>query len=159
MVLAALATNLPVAAAWLAISSSGVLWFSCSRFTKAETVLQDPEKWLLPEGRSLRTTVMADCRHTTFANGPGARTPSPLRSSESFSIVTTDAAPSTAKYHDRMPLVLEEAQFENWMRTPSEEAAKMMQLYGGALEIWEVSPDVGNVKNNRPELMERAALL
>ena len=87
------------------------------------------------------------------------RTPSPLRSSESFSIVTTDAAPSTAKYHDRMPLVLEEAQFENWMRTPSEEAAKMMQLYGGALEIWEVSPDVGNVKNNRPELMERAALL
>jgi putative SOS response-associated peptidase YedK len=44
----------------------------------------------------------------------------------SFSIVTTNAAPSTAKYHDRMPLVLEEAQFEDWMRAPPEEAAKMM---------------------------------
>ena len=30
-----------------------------SRFTKAETVLQDPETWLPPEGRPLRT-VMAD---------------------------------------------------------------------------------------------------
>ena len=29
----------------------------------------------------------------------------------------------------------------------------------GAVEIWEVSPDVGNVRNNRPDLMERAALL
>ena len=58
-----------------------------------------------------------------------------------------------------MPLVLEEAQFEDWMRAPPEEAAKMMQPYGGTLEIWEVSPDVGNVKNNRPDLMERAALL
>jgi putative SOS response-associated peptidase YedK len=77
----------------------------------------------------------------------------------SFSIVTTDAAPSTAKYHDRMPLVLEESQFEDWMRAPPEEAAKMMQPYGGAVEIWEVSSDVGNVKNNRPDLMERMGLL
>jgi putative SOS response-associated peptidase YedK len=77
----------------------------------------------------------------------------------SFSIVTTDAAPTTAQYHDRMPLVLEEGQFEDWMRSPPEEASKMMQPYSGAVEAWEVSPDVGNVRNNRPDLMERAALL
>ena len=77
----------------------------------------------------------------------------------SFSIVTTDAAPSTAKYHDRMPLILDENQFDDWMRAPAEEAAKMMRPYGGALDIWEVSPDVGNVKNNRQGLMERSALL
>lgn len=77
----------------------------------------------------------------------------------SFSIVTTEAAPSTAPYHDRMPVVLEEAQFEDWMRLPASEAAKMMQPYGGEIEIWEVDPAVGNVRNNAPALMDRAAFL
>jgi putative SOS response-associated peptidase YedK len=74
----------------------------------------------------------------------------------SFSIVTTQAAPGTAKYHDRMPLVLEEGQFEDWMRGPPELAAAMMKPYGGAIEAWQVGAEVGNVRNNRPELMERA---
>ena len=77
----------------------------------------------------------------------------------SFAIVTTDAAPSTANYHDRMPLVLEDSQFDDWMRGPSEMAAGMMKPYPGALEIWEVSAEVGNVKNNRPDLMDRVGLL
>jgi putative SOS response-associated peptidase YedK len=72
----------------------------------------------------------------------------------SFSIVTTAAAPSVAEYHDRMPLVLEESQFEDWMRGPPELAAEMMKPYEGATVLWKVSPDVGNVRNNRPELME-----
>ena len=77
----------------------------------------------------------------------------------SFAIVTTAAAPSTQQYHDRMPLVLEESQFDDWMRGPPEMVAGMMKPYDGAIEAWEVGPDVGNVKNNRPEPMERAALL
>jgi putative SOS response-associated peptidase YedK len=63
------------------------------------------------------------------------------------------------QYHDRMPLVLEESQFEHWMRGPPEMAAGMMKPYGGEIEAWEVGAEVGNVKNNRPELMERATLL
>jgi putative SOS response-associated peptidase YedK len=31
--------------------------------------------------------------------------------------------------------------------------------YAGATEAWEVGAAVGNVKNNRPELMERVGLL
>lgn len=77
----------------------------------------------------------------------------------SFSIVTTPAPASTAKYHDRAPLVLEESQFEDWMRLPPEAAAEMMRPYPGKVDIWEVSADVGQVKNNRPDLMERVALL
>jgi putative SOS response-associated peptidase YedK len=38
----------------------------------------------------------------------------------SFSIVTTNAAPSTQQYRDRMPLVLQESQFNDWMRGPPE---------------------------------------
>ena len=68
----------------------------------------------------------------------------------SFSIVTTSPAPSTAHYHDRMPVVLEESQFEDWMRGPAELAVEMMKPYGGEIEVWEVGRDVGNVRNNKP---------
>jgi hypothetical protein len=34
-----------------------------------------------------------------------------------------------------------------------------MKPYAGAIETWEVGSEVGNVKNNRSELMERAGLL
>jgi putative SOS response-associated peptidase YedK len=77
----------------------------------------------------------------------------------SFAIVTTAAAPSTAQYHDRMPLVLEESQFDDWMRGPPELAACMMQPCGGAIDVWEVGAEVGNVRNNKPELMNRVGLL
>jgi putative SOS response-associated peptidase YedK len=80
----------------------------------------------------------------------------PIRS---FAIVTTDAAQSTAQYHDRMPMVLEENQFEDWMRGTPDQAAQMMKPYGGEIEAWEVGAEVGNVKNNRPELVERVGLL
>ena len=56
-----------------------------------------------------------------------------------------------------MPLVLEEGQFEDWMRGPPELAAGMMKPYGGAIEAWAVDRAVGNVRNNRPDLMERVA--
>jgi hypothetical protein len=45
------------------------------------------------------------------------------------------------------------------MRGPPETAAEMMESYGGAIDVWEVDAGVGNVRNNKPELMERAALL
>jgi putative SOS response-associated peptidase YedK len=77
----------------------------------------------------------------------------------SFTIVTTSAAPGMQQYHDRMPLVLEESQFDDWMRGPPEMAAGMMKPYAGAIEAWEVGAEGGNVKNNRPELMDRVRLL
>jgi putative SOS response-associated peptidase YedK len=75
----------------------------------------------------------------------------------SFSIVTTAAAPSTAEYHDRMTLVHDESQFEDWIREPPERAAAMMKPYAGTIDVWQVPADVGNVRNNRPDLMERVA--
>jgi hypothetical protein len=35
----------------------------------------------------------------------------------------------------------------------------MIKPSGGVIEAWEVGADVGNVRNNRPKLMGRAALL
>jgi hypothetical protein len=45
------------------------------------------------------------------------------------------------------------------MRAPPEIAAEMMKPYAGAVEAWEVAAEVGNVKNNRPELLDRVGLL
>ena len=58
-----------------------------------------------------------------------------------------------------MPLILDESQFDDWMRGPSEMAAQMMKPYAGKVETYEVSSDVGNVRNNRADLMDRVALL
>jgi putative SOS response-associated peptidase YedK len=45
------------------------------------------------------------------------------------------------------------------MREPPELAAEMMRPYGGGIDIWEVGKDVGNVRNNKPELLDRVALV
>src|SRR5215475_6847569 len=54
-------------------------------------------------------------------------------------------------------LVLEEGQFEDWMRDAPERAAELMNPYDGTIDVWEVGAAVGNVRNNQPELMERVA--
>jgi len=58
-----------------------------------------------------------------------------------------------------MPVVLNHIQFDNWMRGTPDQAAEMMKPYAGGIEAWEVPAEVGNVKNNRPELMERVGFL
>lgn len=45
------------------------------------------------------------------------------------------------------------------MRATPKQATAMMKPYGGEVEAWEVAAEVGNVRNNRPELMERVGLL
>jgi hypothetical protein len=55
-----------------------------------------------------------------------------------FAIVTTAAAPSVAQYHNRMPVVLDDSQFDDWMRGTPDQAAEMMKPYTGAIEAWEV---------------------
>jgi putative SOS response-associated peptidase YedK len=49
------------------------------------------------------------------------------RAITSFAIVTTDAAPSVAQYHNRMPVVPEDSQFDDWMRSTPDQAAALMK--------------------------------
>ena len=57
-----------------------------------------------------------------------------------------------------MPVVLEEQQFETWMRGAPDEAAGLMVSYAGEIDAWEVTSAVGNPANNRPELLQRVAM-
>jgi putative SOS response-associated peptidase YedK len=53
----------------------------------------------------------------------------------------------------------DDSQFYEWMRGAPDQAAVLMKPYAGAIEAWEVGAAVRNVKNNRPELMDRVGLL
>jgi len=77
----------------------------------------------------------------------------------SFTIVITDPTPSIAQYHDRMPVLFEESQFDEWMRGTPDHAAALMVPYAGAIKAWEVSADVGSPRNNRPGLLDRVGLV
>ena len=81
------------------------------------------------------------------------------RSVTGFSIVTTTAALSVSQYHSRMPVLLDDHQFDEWMRGTPDQAVTLLTPYPGAIEAWEVGAEVGDVKNNRPELMERVRAL
>jgi putative SOS response-associated peptidase YedK len=51
-----------------------------------------------------------------------------------FAVVTADAAPSVAQYHNRTPVVLDNAQFDDWMRATPEHAAATMKPDAGEIE-------------------------
>jgi hypothetical protein len=48
--------------------------------------------------------------------------------------------------------VLDDSQFDDWMRGTPDQAAADEALRAGAIEAWEVRAEVGNVRNNRSEL-------
>jgi putative SOS response-associated peptidase YedK len=58
-----------------------------------------------------------------------------------------------------MPVVVDGGQFDDWTRGTPVQTATMMKPYVGDIEAWEVGSEVGNVRNNRPELMGRVGLL
>jgi putative SOS response-associated peptidase YedK len=75
----------------------------------------------------------------------------------SFALVTTEPADSIRYVHHRMPLVLDEAHFETWMRGTPDEAAALMVPYAGELEAWEVSTRVNRPANDDASLIEPLA--
>jgi putative SOS response-associated peptidase YedK len=78
----------------------------------------------------------------------------PLRS---CAIVTTEANELMAPIHDRMPVVLERADWERWLDPAtdlSEVEALLRPAAPGVLEAFPVSTAVNNVANDGPELLE-----
>jgi putative SOS response-associated peptidase YedK len=77
-----------------------------------------------------------------------------------FSVVTTAAAGDLAAVHDRMPLVLAPDDWDRWLTGAATGAAASLLRTPpagvlGALEVRPVGPDVGNVRNDGPDLVAR----
>ncbi|PZS17165.1 MAG: hypothetical protein DLM57_09110 [Pseudonocardiales bacterium] len=73
-------------------------------------------------------------------------------------IITQQATDLLGEIHDRNPVVVPVELREDWLDCSSDDAATASQLLGrmpeARLEPYVVSPAVGNVKNNGPELIE-----
>jgi len=76
---------------------------------------------------------------------------------ESCTIVTTNAAESIKKIHERMPVVLEETDWDRWTDTAFSDTGVLSELLKPGdpktLEAWPVSREVNAPKNQGPELI------
>jgi len=77
-----------------------------------------------------------------------------------FTILTTSANRLLESYHDRMPVILADRDADDWMdpRAPDPHALKRLLVPAPAdlLTATPVSPDVNNVDNDSPELLQPA---
>ncbi|RDL39053.1 DUF159-domain-containing protein [Venustampulla echinocandica] len=72
-----------------------------------------------------------------------------------YTIITTDPNKQLKFLHDRMPVILENGSqdLRTWLdpnRTWSKELQNLLKPFGGELDIYPVSKDVGKVGNNSP---------
>ena len=74
-----------------------------------------------------------------------------------FTIITTEANEAIMPIHDRMPVILDADAVDDWLFAPPEEADRLRQLLVPAradtLAIQDANPNVGNVRNDGPELL------
>jgi putative SOS response-associated peptidase YedK len=76
----------------------------------------------------------------------------------SFTVLTCPAGEATCHLHPRSPVVLTEADWQRWL-TPNSDAADLMRpAADDRVDLREVGPAVGNVRNDGPELIEPAAI-
>ena len=68
--------------------------------------------------------------------------------------MTTDAVDELGHLHERMPVVLEPADWPVWLGEQEGNAAGLLRPSGAGFRVWPVSTRVNSVKNNGPELAE-----
>lgn len=75
-------------------------------------------------------------------------------------IITTTAPDELGEIHDRMPMVIDQASWTDWLDPASTEVADLRGLLAPAattgLISYPVAPLVNSVRNNGPELIEQA---
>ncbi|MBV9091696.1 MAG: SOS response-associated peptidase [Mycobacteriaceae bacterium] len=76
----------------------------------------------------------------------------------SCTVITTDAVGPLAEIHDRMPLMVDERDWDRWLDPdrPLDPGLLTVRADLSQLQIREVSTLVNNVRNNGPELIEPA---
>jgi putative SOS response-associated peptidase YedK len=72
----------------------------------------------------------------------------------SFTIVTTEANAELRPLHERMPVVLEPADWPLWLGEGEGDAASLLRPSDAAFRTWRVGPAVNNVRNDSAALLE-----
>lgn len=76
---------------------------------------------------------------------------------ETYSVVTVEPNELLRFMHDRMPLIIDPRDYTRWLDPgdPGRPPVDLLRPYGDELmKIWRVTPDVGNVRNDRPDLID-----
>ncbi|NND75271.1 MAG: SOS response-associated peptidase [Ilumatobacter sp.] len=75
----------------------------------------------------------------------------------SATIITTAANELMSEVHDRMPVIVPHDRWTEWLDPTNDDIATLSEVFAprddGVLEMHEVSTDVNNVRNNRPDLI------
>jgi putative SOS response-associated peptidase YedK len=72
---------------------------------------------------------------------------------ETCAIVTIPAAKPIAHIHDRMPVILDAADHETWLKAPPDETRTLIRPYVGELAAHPVSTRVNSVSNDDADLL------
>lgn len=111
-----------------------------------------------PQGKQPFAIARADGQPLTFAGlWEGCRLPdgAVIRS---FTIVTTAATPDIAPLHERMPVILDAADWPAWLGETAGDLPRMLRgSPPGTLRYWPIGRTVNAVRNNGPELLEPLA--
>jgi putative SOS response-associated peptidase YedK len=75
---------------------------------------------------------------------------------ETFTIVTTDAAPAVQPIHDRMPVIVRPQDEETWLTGSVEDARALLKPYEGHVNVRAVSRLVSDPRNEIPECLNDA---
>lgn len=77
---------------------------------------------------------------------------------QSCTVCTTSANSMMARLHDRMPVILPQAMIGPWLDSKLNDAEKvkplLAQFPADEMQEWPVSRDVGNVRNQREDLID-----
>ncbi|SVC89167.1 uncharacterized protein METZ01_LOCUS342021 [marine metagenome] len=74
---------------------------------------------------------------------------------ESCTILTTEANSFMQPIHDRMPVILERLDYSDWLDCSDEDPSRFLRQFPAEkMQSWPVSSQVGNPRNNLPELIE-----
>jgi putative SOS response-associated peptidase YedK len=76
---------------------------------------------------------------------------------ETYTVITTDPNELMQTLHNRMPVILHRQGYERWLASadPAQLPVDLLKPFPAEeMKAWPVSQDVGNVRNNRPELVE-----
>ena len=74
---------------------------------------------------------------------------------DTYTVITTDPNSLMETIHNRMPVILRREDYDRWLTPgdPSHLPVDLLRPYDAdSMKAWKVSSDVGNVRNNRPEL-------
>jgi putative SOS response-associated peptidase YedK len=69
-------------------------------------------------------------------------------------IVTTKPNKVMKSIHNRMPVIIEEKDYEKYLDGEESDAHKLLVPFKGKLETWRVSTKVGNPENNNKDLIK-----